>query len=170
MLAAGADIHVRDMYGRGALHPAAQFCFAGRDSLRARRMLDLLLRHGADADAADQDARTPLLLLLGAHAKPGTPCDGTHLGALVPVLLEAGADPRHADRRGMTALHACAMHMLVGAARVLLANGAARDAVDEQGRTPAELARELGYIDVAVELESRQGVPGVSQTLRRPAD
>ncbi len=170
MLAAGADIHVRDMYARSVLHPAAQFCFAGRDSLRARRMLDLLLRHGAEVNFADQDERTPLLLLLGAHAPPGAACDGTHLGALLPVLLDAGADPRQSDRRGITPLHACAMHMLVGPARLLLANGAARDAVDEQGRTPAELARELGYIDVAVELEARTpGVPGVSQTLRRPA-
>ena len=170
MLAAGADIHVRDMYARSVLHPAAQFCFAGRDSLRARRMLDLLLRHGAGVNFADQDERTPLLLLLGAHAPPGAACDGTHLGALLPVLLDAGADPRQSDRRGITPLHACAMHMLVGPARLLLAHGAARDAVDEQGRTPAELARELGYIDVAVELESRQsGVPGVQQTLRQPA-
>ncbi len=170
MLAAGADVHVRDMYARSVLHPAAQFCFAGRDSLRARRMLDVLLRQGAAVNLADQDGRTPLLLLLGAHAKPGAACDATHLGALLPVLLDAGADPRHADRRGTTPLHACATHMLVGPARLLLAHGAARDAVDEQGRTPAELARELGYVDVAMELEARaSGVPGVSQTLRRPA-
>ncbi len=170
MLAAGADIHVQDMYGRGVLHPAAQFCFAGRDSLRARRMLDLLLHNGADARLADQDGRTPLLLLLGAHARPGTPCDATHIGALVPALLEAGADPRHADRHGITPLHACAMHMLIGAARLLLAQGASRAAVDAGGRTASDLAHELGYLDVAVELESRGSeVPGVRQTLRHPA-
>ena len=29
-----------------------------------------------------------LLLLLGAHMHPGSTCDVTHLGALVPVLLK----------------------------------------------------------------------------------
>ncbi|GAB3023572.1 ankyrin repeat domain-containing protein [Oleiagrimonas citrea] len=170
MLEAGANVHVRDMYGRSVLHPAAQLCFAGRDSLRARRLLDVLLKRGADANHADQDGRTPLLLLLGSHAKPGADCDSTHIGALLPALLDAGADPRHADRRGVTPLHACAMHMLTAPARVLLSRGAARDAVDELGRTPAELARALGYIDVAVELEARgHAVPGVHQTLRQPA-
>ncbi|KGI76689.1 ankyrin repeat domain-containing protein [Oleiagrimonas soli] len=170
MLSAGADVHVHDVYGRSVLHPAAQLCFAGRDSLRARRLLDVLLKRGADVNHADQDGRTPLLLLLGAHAKPGAACDSTHIGALLPVLLDAGADPRHADQRGVTPLHACAMHMLIAPARVLLTRGAARDAVDELGRTPAELARTLGYIDVAVELETRgHSVPGVQQTLRQPA-
>lgn len=170
LLDAGADVHLRDVHGRGMLHLAGLLCFAGRDSLRARRLLDGLLRRGADINAADQDAMTPLLLLLGAHAKPGAACDSTHIGALLPVMLDAGADPCHADRRGVTPLHACAMHMLVTAARTLLARGAARDAVDGLGRTPAELARTLGFADVAMELATRgPAVPGPRQTLRQPA-
>jgi uncharacterized protein len=62
------------------------------------------------------------------------------------------------------------VRVLAVVVRVLLSRGAARDAVDELGRTPAELARALGYIDVAVELEARgHAVPGVHQTLRQPA-
>ncbi|MDA3913911.1 ankyrin repeat domain-containing protein [Oleiagrimonas sp.] len=170
LLDAGADVQRCDIHGRGALHLAAQLCFSGRDSLHARRLLDLLFKRGANINQVDQDAMTPLLLLLGAHAKPGASCDTTHIGALVPVMLDAGADPRHADRRGVTPLHACAMHMLVAPARILLARGAARDAVDELGRTPAELAHALGYTDVAMELGARRtSVPGVQQTLRQPA-
>jgi hypothetical protein len=60
--------------------------------------------------------------------------------------------------------------MLTAPARTRLARGAARDAVDGLGRTPAEVARTLGYVDVAMELEARgSSVPGPRQTLRQPA-
>ncbi len=112
-----------------------------------------------------------LLLLLGAHQRPGNDGDPTHLGALVPVLLDAGADLRRADRRGVGPLHACAMHALLAPARVLLARGAERAAVDAFGRTAADVARQLGYIDIAHELAARHAppAPSVRQTLRQPA-
>jgi ankyrin repeat protein len=166
---AGADINAVDAQGRTALHVAAQYCFAHSDSLRARRLLDVLLQRGAELDRADCEGMPPLLLLLGAHAKPGTTCDATHLGALVPVLLDAGARHDLADQRGVTALHACAMHVLLPSARTLLARGADRTAVDGFGRSAADVARLLGYADLAAELGGRR-VPGVQQTLRQPAE
>lgn len=171
LLHAGADLAARDSHGRQALHAAAQFAFETDDSLRARRLFDTLLRRQAPLDQADQDGTTPLLLLLGALQRPGTACDATHLGALVPVLLDAGAPLQHADGRGVTALHACAMHALLPAARVLLARGADRQAVDSFGRTAADVARQLGYVDIAHELAARGGsaIPSVRQTLRQPA-
>ncbi len=135
-------------------------------------MLDALLRASPKddhtrIDAVDAQGATPLLLLLGAQSRPGSDGDGTHLGALLPVLLEAGADADHADARGVTALHACAMHALFAPARVLLTRGANREAVDAFDRTPADVARVLGLVDLAMELESR-AIPGVNRSLRQP--
>ena len=172
LLSAGADVQAVDARGHGALHAAAQFGFEQNDSLRARRLFDVLLKHKADVNLADKVGETPLLLLLGAHMRPGSECDPTHIGALLPVLLDASAKLDHADQRGVTALHACAMHALLQPARMLLARGADRNAVDSFGRTAADVARHLGFVDIAHELAARgsgAGVPSVRQTLRQPA-
>ena len=155
----GASLDAADVHGRTALHAGARFCFDSRDSLRCRRLLDTLLPDCGSLDTADLSGATPLLMLLGVHVKPGTDCDGTHLGALLPLLLDAGADLAHADEHGVTALHACAMHALFEPARVLLARGANREARDCMQRTPAEVARVLGFVDLELELSPRRGAP-----------
>lgn len=170
LLQAGADANAVDARGHTALHAAAQYCFESSDSLRARRLLDALIKRGADVNKADNEGKTPLILLLGGHMRPGSDCDATHLGALLPVLLDAGATIEHADQRGVSALHACAMHALLPPARVLLTRGADRHAADAFGRTAADVARHLGYVDIAHELGVRVGaIPSVRQTLRQPA-
>lgn len=170
LLTAGADVNANDAGGRSPLHAAAQYCFESNDSLRARRLLDTLLTHKAAINQADADGKTALLLLLGAHQRPGTQCDATHLGALLPAMLDAGAVVTHADQRGVTALHACAMHALLPPARTLLARGADRQAMDAFGRTAGDVARQLGLADIAHELGVRVGaVPSVRQTLRQPS-
>lgn len=170
LLDAGADANAIDARGHSALHAASQFGFEQNDSLRARRLFDVLLKRKADPNLADHEGKTALLLLLGAHLRPGSQCDATHIGALLPVLLDAGARIEHADQRGVTALHACAMHALLPPARLLLARGADRNAADAFGRTAADVARHLGLIDIAHELAARHSViPSVRQTLRQPA-
>jgi ankyrin repeat protein len=168
----GARPDLTDTRGQTALHAAMRFCFDSRDSLRCRRLLDALLYEGAPINAADQSGATPLLILLGVHTKPGTDCDGTHLGALLPALLDAGADIDHADEHGVTALHACAMHATFEPARVLLQRGANREARDCMQRTPADVARVLGYVDLAMELAPRRGVqfnaPAVAPLMTHP--
>lgn len=154
LLQRGADVGIADDGGRTALHAAAQFCFGSQDSLAGRRLLDVLLAHGADATRTDNNDASALLFMLGAHARPGSPCNATHLGALLPLLLEAGAPASAADERGVTPLHACAMHALSGPARLLLARGADREARDNRRRTAADVARILGFIDVAHELSN----------------
>ncbi len=170
LLTAGADVNAADERERTPLSIAARYAFGSHDSLRARRLLDVLLMAGADINHVDAEGLTPLLLLLGAHAAPGTDCDATHLGALLPVLLDAGARHDHADPRGITALHACAMHALLAPARILLAHGADRMAVDAFDRRSADVARQLGYTDIAVELDARHGsLSGLQASLRAPA-
>ncbi|MGN6312293.1 MAG: ankyrin repeat domain-containing protein [Rhodanobacteraceae bacterium] len=172
LLEGGANAALTDEHGHTALHAAARFCFDSRDSLRCRRLLDALLRacgkDPARVDARDAQGATPLLLLLGAQAKPDAVADGTHLAALVPALLDAGADADHADARGVSPLHACAMHALFAPARALLARGANREARDSFGRTPSDVARLLGLVDLAMELAPR-AMPSVNRVLRQPA-
>jgi len=53
---------------------------------------------------------------------------------------------------------------------VLLSRGADRNAADAFGRTAADVARQLGYVDIAHELAARSSaIPSVRQTLRQPA-
>ena len=169
LLDAGADVNAASDHGQSALLVAARQAFDHRDSLGARRVFDALLRRGADIRQSDQGGLDALLLLVGAHAPPGQDGDATHIGALLPRLLDAGADVTHADQRGVTALHACAMHALLGPARTLIQRGAPLAARDAWGRTPAQVAQKLGYSDLALELEARTA-PGVRQTLVRPAE
>jgi ankyrin repeat protein len=171
LLEAGANPNASDEQGTTALQAAAQGAFESGDTHRSRAILDLLLRAGARLDAHNQQGQDALLVLLGARSPPGTRCDAEHLHRLVACLLERGARVDTQDKRGVSALHACALHGLAGCARLLKSHGAPLDLVDGFGRSAADVAVLLGYVDVAAELDGAHAalVPGVRQTLRRPA-
>ena len=170
LLEAGADVNAVDAQGTTPLHAAAQYAFDRGDAATARRLLDRLLQHGARLDARNHAGQDALLVVLGARAQPGTHCDAELLRHLAEHLLERGAPPDSQDQRGVGALHACALHGLFGCARLLKAHGAPLDLCDAFGRTAADVATLLGYVDVAVELGADRGpLPSVRQTLRRPA-
>lgn len=101
------------------------------DVLRAvyRRDLGALARLSpAEADAIDEDGRTPLMhAVLAEDADP----------ALVALLIARGADVRARDRaEGWTALHFAARDGAAALAGTLLEAGAPVDAADCHGNTP----------------------------------
>lgn len=168
LLHAGADANATDDTGIVPLHAAAQFAFSSRDTAVAHAVFEALLRHGALLDRRDEAGYDTLLLLLGARADPGTSCDARHLALIAGQLVEQGAPLDRQDQRGVSPLHACAMHGLLGCARLLKTRGAPLDLPDRLGRSPGEVAALLGYVDLAAELGvNRRAIPSVRQTLRR---
>ncbi len=165
----GADANAADERGNTALQAAAQYAFASRDTATAAALLEALLVHGARATEANQAGQDALLLLLGARAEPGAECEAGHLGALAGLLVRHGAAVDAQDKRGVSPLHACAMHGLLGVARLLRAQGASIELCDGLGRTAGEVAALLGYVDVAAELgvARHAAVPSARMTLRK---
>ena len=95
LLAAGADVQATDAQGRMALHCAAMFGFTARERARLVALLDTLLLAGAEADLPAAGA-TPLLLVLGARAEPGSAADEDVLIAGLDQLLDHDAQPGYA--------------------------------------------------------------------------
>ncbi|MBS0589204.1 MAG: ankyrin repeat domain-containing protein [Proteobacteria bacterium] len=155
LLARGADANAHDERGTRPLHAAAQFAFSQRDTARARQVLELLIAKGAQLDACDERGTSALHVLLGARAEPRSVGDQQHLQSLLSLFLVGRANVNGQDNRGVSPLHACAMHGLMLPARALLAAHADPEAIDSLGRTPREVAELLGFIDVAAELTVR---------------
>ena len=171
LLESGANPNAADESGVTPLQALAQHAFGGGDAADVRTVLDRLLQAGARMDTCNSDGQDALLVLLGARAQPGTQCDAERIRSVAEYLLQMGASADTQDRRGVGVLHACALHGLLGCARLLKAHGASLDQVDAFGRTAADVAALLGYVDVAAELGMPHAsrIPGVRQTLRRPA-
>ena len=156
LLEHGAEPNAQDERGTQALHAIGQFAFRSTETTRAQRIIELLLARGANVNATNAVGQTPLLLLLGASAEPGAVADQKHLLVLLRLLLHAGADVDVQDQRGVSPLHACAMHGLLLPARILLASRADTARRDVLDRSAREVAHLLGYIDVAAELGMRE--------------
>ena len=166
LLAHGAQARTRDEEGSTALHAAAQFGFGSRDRMRAVTLWDALLSAGAEPDASNALEQTPLLLLLGARAEPGTPCDEDVVLAQVERLLLRGVDLTAKERRGFGALHLAALHGLARVVRALLAAGADPDARDSINRRPQEIALMRGFVDIAAEFQPAKPAPSIARFLR----
>ncbi|KAK7312194.1 hypothetical protein VNO77_35878 [Canavalia gladiata] len=88
---------------------------------------------GRDVDAVDSDRRTALLFVAGLGSEP-----------CVRMLAEAGANLDHRDNSGgLAALHMAAGYVRPGVAKLLLDLGADPEVVDDRGRTPLDLAKEI---------------------------
>lgn len=109
----------------------------------------LLVAHGADANATDEQGRTAL-----HQAASG---DGT--AGAAQALLASGADVNAQDERGRTPLHLAAGVPRLDIVHVLVHHGADVNVEDTQGRTPLALARERGHEPVVRALLGQRGGP-----------
>ncbi|TQU26650.1 ankyrin repeat domain-containing protein, partial [Xanthomonas perforans] len=164
LLTAAADVHATDNQGLAPLHCAALYGFTARDKNRLLALLDTLLLAGADPDYLAGGRVSPLLLLLGARAEPGTSCDEQVVLAGVERLLDEDVSLDVADQRGFGPLHLAALHGLPLLVQRLLRAGADADRRDALNRTPREIAIMRGFIDVAGQFEP--ALPGVSSMAR----
>ncbi|MEO5962639.1 MAG: ankyrin repeat domain-containing protein [Thermomonas sp.] len=163
LLQAGADLDARDAQGLTPLHCAALYGFTARDRPRLVALLDTLLLAGANPQEAATGGATPLLLLLGARAEPGTPSTEDVLLAGLERLLDEDVRLDARDQRGFGPLHLAALHGLLRASQVLLRAGADLNQRDTLNRTPREVALMRGYVDVAAGLAPADGsTPSVS--------
>lgn len=110
----------------------------------------LLLDRGADVNAA---ARNPQRVA-PLHAAVAGPTPD-----IVEILLEAGADPNARQESDYTALHEAASRGLDRIVRVLIAHGASKTAVNSEGKTPYDLARQKGHQAMADSLLQPQNPP-----------
>ena len=165
LLDAGADLSQLDGRGRTALHCAAMQGFNAKDAGRLLELLEVILQKGGQAFVnTEASGATPLLLLLGSAAEPGTQALEEVVIAGCEKLIQSGATLDVKDPRGFTPLHLAALHGLSSVVRRLLLAGADVEARDQLNRRPQELALMRGYIDISSELEthSQGGAPEMS--------
>ncbi len=164
LLTAGADVHAGDDQHLAPLHCAALYGFTARDRSRLLALLDTLLLAGAEPDQPAAGTVTPMLLLLGARAEPGTACDEQVVLAAVERLLDEDVALDVRDPRGFGPLHLAALHGLPLLVQSLLRAGADPDARDNLNRSPREIAVMRGFVDIASAFEP--ALPGVSSMAR----
>jgi ankyrin repeat protein len=106
-----------------------------------QKMVELLLKGGADPNTRDEHEGAPLILAVSEKR-----CEVRR--GIVHVLLESGADPNVTDFDGRPPLFtavACEDSSLV---QMLLDKGADLNATDNEGGTPWTWAMERGFIDI----------------------
>ncbi|GEM_PF-1881241 len=166
-----ADVNLTDVDGWPALHYAAYNGFAA--------IVAFLLDKGADPDLPDKNTgNTPLITAVSEQRsevaetliEAGADVNRMNLSKRTALyiaalrgnvetarrLLDAGAEPNRAcEANEETALHVAAMGKLTGMAELLVASGALPSIPDWKGRTAADLAESLGFLDTAAFLRSR---------------
>ncbi len=108
-------------------------------AIKARDLagIEALLKKGADANAADLDGTTPLMLAV--HERNAD---------MVQALLKAGANVEVANRYGATALHTAARNGDAKVAQLLLDAGANPGAALPEGETVLMAAARTGSVDL----------------------
>lgn len=100
------------------------------------RIVDVLVRLGADPNASDGYGQTPLYWVSNAY-----PYDGAARAAVVATLVQAGANVNVREKvKGCSALHMAARRGNVLVAQALLEGGANIEARDKYGDTPLHRA------------------------------
>lgn len=119
-----------------------------REAVTAKRLptVELLLQHGAEVNARDEDGITPLILAASNDTLN-----------LTPLLLAHGADPNIQDADGFTALYTAVTSTTAKITLPeLLAHGANLNLRTKAGLTPLQLARQKKLPDL-VRLLTQKG-------------
>lgn len=151
LLGEGAEVDWVGSEGKTALHLAAQYGH--------KRVVKILLDHGADIEAHCEPFGTPLMIL---HRAGNTPLHWAAAGddtggrqeSVARLLLECGAKANARSLRFRTPLQAAIMSTRTGndataTIRLLLDKGALVNAFDTEGWTPLHEAAYYGKFDVA---------------------
>ena len=168
LLQAGANVHAGDAQGLTPLHCAVLFAFTARERPRVLALLDTLLLAGAEPDMAAAGNVTPLLLLLGARAEPGTACDEEVVLTALERLLDEEVALDVQDPRGFGPLHLAALHGLLRVTQRLLRAGCDPNLRDGLNRSPREIAVMRGFVDVAGEYAPATTGVSMARFLREP--
>lgn len=133
--ALGQDRDVRDRHAADGFSPLALAAFFGRLEAVA-----LLLEQGADPDlaAGNPSGVRPLHSAVANR-------DRDAALTVAAALLDAGAGPNVAQQGGWTPLHSAALHGDLDLVELLLRHGADPAPESDDGKTPADLAREKGH-------------------------
>lgn len=133
--------HIHNRYGRTLLHDAS--------ACGKLRMVELLLRLGADPNVKTGGGHTPLYCIANQCRTPGG-------GDVVRELIRAGAQvDAQTDSKRCTALHMAARRGNTEVAAALLDCGADINARDKAGDTPLQRAKNCRKAEVATLLVSR---------------
>lgn len=135
LLDAGVNVDTRSRTGRTALHYAL---YRPDSNQNGREILDLILRHSPDVNAADETGITPADMAI----------DYAELSDLV-LLLDLGADP-NAKINGASRLHRLAGSGLpIEYFEKLIEAGADAAALDTENYTPLDIALRNGRNDLS---------------------
>jgi ankyrin repeat protein len=138
------------------------------------RMIDLLLAHGADVNAADPDSGQTAIFntydnpqLLAALISRGartnirdrsglTPLHTAHDVKTARMFLDRGADPNVADSTGSTPLMNAVRTRNLDLVRLLVSHGAKPDASDRFGNSAISIAQQSGWTQGVDALKARK--------------
>jgi ankyrin repeat protein len=133
--------------------------------MRRLKVVPLLLRAGANADARDADGGTPLMWAL--RIKGERPRVLQRTADTLQLLLAAGADPLVTDHRGQSALFDAARSGFANEIRRLIALGLDVNAAAHDGLTPlmaAAFERGTAIRSAEVLLAERASVNAVDRS------
>lgn len=117
--------------GKGGITPLMAFVKGGQDS----RIAQALLERGADPNASDDEKQTVLMHFIKNNGSANVD--------VVRYLCHHRVRLEDQDNEGNTALHHVAKEQVCDLVPVLVAAGANRNATNDDGKTPLQIAQEI---------------------------